>query len=359
MEQDDREIISEIFMELVKLEITKNRINALQKKGIESVEDVQDFFPRKYYDFTKPCGLLPIYNKQYIAMTGILGKNSKEKKNKIFMLKAKVFDDITGKKLNVLWMGGSYLYNFLDDWEKHRVFVAGELTYDEEYHSFHMANPLVFSDRIEKNLRVMPIYRKMSGISDEFMMDIIRKSLSLVQQEEIIPEDILNKYHLMGRMEAVRELHYPKTMQTLQKAQQRMVYEKLYTFASDIERSERRISKGTQYNLRSTKNTRKYIESLPYELTPSQSSVFEEMKKYAYDGRRIHALIQGDVGSGKTCSAFLAMFAMADSGYQSVIMAPTQILAAQHYEKLKEAAEPFGYKVVFLSSGLMKKEKEI
>lgn len=345
-------------MELVKLEITKNRINALQKKGIESVEDVQNFFPRKYYDFTKPCGLLPIYNKQYIAMIGTLREISKENKNNLFMLKAKVYDDITEKKLNIVWMGGSYLYNIITNWIDSQVIVAGELTYNEEYHSFHMANPLVFSDRIEKNLRVMPIYRKMSGISDEFMTDTIRKSLSLVQQEEIIPEDILNKYHLMGRMEAVRELHYPKTMQTLQKAQQRMVYEKLYTFASDIERSERRISKGTQYNLRSTENTRKYIESLPYELTPSQSSVFEEMKKYAYDGRRIHALIQGDVGSGKTCSAFLAMFAMADSGYQSVIMAPTQILAAQHYEKLKEAAEPFGYKVVFLSSGLKKKEKE-
>lgn len=343
---------------LENLELTKNRINALEKKGLCSVEDIQNFFPRKYYDFTKPCGLLPLYHKQYIAMTGVLKDVSKEKKNNIFMMKAKVYDDITDKKLNVIWMGGSYLYNIIENWIDCQVVVAGELTYNDEYRSFHMANPLVFSDRIERNLRVMPIYKKMSGISDEFMQETIKKALNLVQQDEVLPKEILNKYHLMGRMEAVRELHYPKSMETLTKAKQRMVYEKLYQFASEIERSERSVSKGTQYNLRSLENTKKYIESLPYALTNSQRKVFDEMKEYAYEGRRIHALIQGDVGSGKTCSAFLAMFAMADSGYQSVLMAPTQILAAQHYEKLKEAADPFGYKVAFLSSGLKKKEKE-
>ena len=345
-------------MELSSLGITQNRIKALEKKGFESVEDIQNFFPRKYYDFTTLCGLLPIYNKQYIAMTGVLREISKDKKNNVFMLKAKVYDDITGNKLNVIWMGGSYLYNLINNWIDTTVIVAGELTYNEEYHSFHMANPLVFSDRVKSNQRVMPIYRKMSGISDEFMMETIKKALSMYPQEEVLPDTVLNKYHLMGRMEAVRELHYPKSMQSLKRAQQRMVYEKLYSFAAEIEKSERSVSKGTQYNLRSITNTKKYIDSLSYELTESQKQVFEQMKSYAYDGRRIHALIQGDVGSGKTCSAFLAMFAMADSGYQSIIMAPTQILANQHYEKLCEAAEPYGYKVAFLSSGLKKKEKE-
>ena len=125
-------------MELSELGLTKNRINALQKKGIKSVEDVQNFFPRKYYDFTKPCGLLPIYNKQYIAMIGTLREISKENKNNLFMLKAKVYDDITEKKLNIVWMGGSYLYNIITNWIDSQVIVAGELTYNEEYHSFHM-----------------------------------------------------------------------------------------------------------------------------------------------------------------------------------------------------------------------------
>lgn len=345
-------------MDLSELGLTKNRINALQKKGFKSVEDIQNFFPRKYYDFTTASGLIPEKHKQYAAFIGVLQEISKDKKNNLFMLKAKVMDSVSGKKLNVVWMGGSYLYNIITNWIGSPVIVAGEMTYHNEYHSFHMINPLVFSDRIEKNLRVMPIYRKMSGISDEFMMETIRKSFSLVKQEEILPESVLNKYHLMGRMEAVRELHNPKSMESLKRAQQRMVYEKLYSFASGIERSERSVSKGTQYNLKSIEKTNQYISSLPYELTESQRSVFDQMKKYAYDGRRIHALIQGDVGSGKTCSAFLMMFAMADSGYQSVLMAPTQILAAQHYEKLKEAAYPLGFQTAFLSSGLKKKERE-
>lgn len=345
-------------MELETLDITKNRIAALNKKGFQTVEDIQNFFPRKYYDFSQLSGLYKEKSKEYIALTGILSKVEKKNTGNTFMLKAKVVDNITKNTLHITWMGGSYLYRFITDWIDSEVIACGEMTYDPSYKCFFMNNPLIFSDHIEQNKKVLPIYKKMSGISAEFMREIIQKSIIACTQEDHIPEKIKEKYHLMDKKAAIVELHFPTNMKQLQKASQRMVYEKLYMFASEIERSERSVSKGTQYNLKSLTNTQKYIDSLPYELTDSQKSVFDQMKAYAYDGRRIHALIQGDVRSGKTCSAFLAMFAMADSGYQSVIMAPTQILATQHYEKLCEAARPYGYKVAFLSSGLKKKERE-
>lgn len=345
-------------MELEKLELTKNRIGALNKKGICTVEDVQNFVPRKYYDFTSPCGLLPIYNRQHIAVVGELRGIEKTNSGGIFMLKAKLYDDVTGKKLNIVWMGGSYLYRIITEWEYGKVIACGEMRYNEEFHSFHMANPVVFSDRIEQNLRVYPVYRKMSGISEEFMEDTIKKALKAEEQKEIIPENILKKYHLMGRMEALRELHHPKSMDTLNQAQKRMTYEELFTFAMEIEKAERSASKGSQYNIKSLKNTTAYIESLPYSLTNGQRNAFESMRDKAFDGRRIHALVQGDVGSGKTCLAFLMMFAMADSGYQSILMAPTQLLARQHYESLKEAAEPLGFQTAFLSSELKVKERK-
>ena len=198
----------------------------------------------------------------------------------------------------------------------------------------------------------------MSGISEEFMFETIAKALKAEEQTESIPDAYLKKHNLMGKMEAIQQLHHPTSMKALDLAKKRMIYEKLFLFAKEIEISESNISKGTQYNCKQLTHTKEYIENLPYSLTASQREVFDCMKKEAFDGRRIHALIQGDVGSGKTCSAFLMMFAMADSGYQSLIMAPTQILAKQHYEKLSEDAEKYGYKTVLLTSELKTKERK-
>lgn len=345
-------------MELSSLGITQNRINALMKKGFSSVEDIQNFFPRTYYDFSQSVSLMPLSANRHVAVVGTLRELSTDNKNGLFMLKAKLYDEQTDKKLNIVWMGGTYLHKIIENYIDSPVIVCGKLTYNEDYHSYHMANPMFISDRIEAHKKVTPVYTKMSGISEEFMHSTIAKALKLVAQEETIPAELLEKYHLMGRMEAVRELHYPSSMEQLNRAKQRMIYEKLFAFASEIVRAERSFSKGSQYNIKQLTHTTEYIQSLPYSLTASQQNVFDEMKQKAGDGRRIHALIQGDVGSGKTCSAFLMMFAMADSGYQSLIMAPTQILAKQHYEKLSEDAEKYGYKTAFLSSELKPKEKK-
>lgn len=345
-------------MELKDLSITDNRIKALNKKGIFTVEDIQNFFPRKYYDFTKASPLHPCNAGKYVAITGVLQDVIKDNKNGLFMLKAKVLDHMTGSKLHVLWMGGSYLYRSIEEWKDQDVIVCGNMVYNSDYHSYHMQNPVVFDHNIDCNLRVYPVYKKMSGISEEFMLSTIQKALSSYDQPEFIPKEYLDKYHLLTRMEAVKQLHNPDSMEKLEAAQKRMVYERLLTFAFSIKKREQSISKGTQYNIKSLVNTKEYIASLPFTLTESQNSVFAAMSHDAMNGLRVDALIQGDVGSGKTVAAFLMMFAMADSGYQSVLMAPTLILANQHYEKLKGAAERYGYKVAFLSSLNTTKEKK-
>lgn len=334
--------------DLAALGISNNRIAALKKKGIACVEDIQEFFPRTYIDFSSQSELNSKYHDQNVAIIGHLAKVSSDKTNDTLMLKAKVFDEISGKKLNVMWIGSYSLKSVIKDWEKSRVIVCGKLTYREEYHSFHMNNPLVFDKDIERNLRIYPIYRKMANISEEFMKETIEKALSYPRHDPI-PTFYRNKYHLMEINTALHTMHHPQSMKEHTDAEKRLTYEKLLHFAIQIEKRERHISKGTIYNIKSLKNTYDYIQNLPFRLTPSQSSVFQSMREMAYNGQRINALVQGDVGSGKTIQAFLMMFAMADSGYQSILVAPTQILAKQHFDSLKEASLKYGYQVAFLS----------
>ena len=344
-------------MELAALGVKENRIKSLGKRNLCTVEDIQRFFPRKYYDFSANVELLPINAGMHVAIVGTLRAVSTKKTNGILMVKAKVYEPKSDKTLNIVWIGSYYLYKIIKDWKSEMVIVCGELSYNETFHSFHMTNPLVFDREIKKNLCIRPIYKKLSGFSEDYMNELVMKSLDQ-PAHEVIPADILKKYHLMPIDEALRVMHHPQSMQELDMAKKRFIYEKLLTFASKIEQESREVSRGSIYNIKSLKNTIKYISSLPYELTASQKKVFEEMKENAYNGIRVNALIQGDVGSGKTVTAFLFMFAMADSGYQSMLMAPTVILARQHYLELSKAAESLGYKTAFLTSETKAREKK-
>ena len=344
-------------MNLEELGLKKAEITKLNNKGFYSVEDIQMFFPRTYYDFSEARALSPELNETFCAVVGNLEKVSTQKTNKTLMLKAAVRDNKTNRKLNVMWIGSYYLKEIISNWENETVIVCGKLTYSEEYHSFHMNNPVVFSRDIEKNLKIYPVYTKMEKISEEWMDKMIKRALEH-KVEDTMPLDILTRRKLPSMPEAVFSMHYPKNFKQLENAQKRIIFNTLYDFACSIEKRNLSTSKGSVYNIRSIELVNKYALMLPFKLTKSQKDAFNEMRDMAADGRRVNALIQGDVGSGKTALAFLMMFAMAGSGYQSVLMAPTEILAHQHYEELKKYAEPLGVEVSYLCGSLKKKEKE-
>ena len=280
-----------------------------------------------------------------------------KKTNETLMLKAKVLEEGTLRKLHVMWIGMYFMKNIIKDWEGLDVIVCGKLTYEDTYNSFHMNNPIIFSTDIKNNLKVYPVYTKMSGISEEWMEKAIAKSLE-IKIEDTLPEELRKRFHLMSKSEAVASMHSPRNMTQIENAKKRPVFESLYDFAYSIEERNTSVSKGSVYNIKSTELVKAYVSMLPFALTESQKKAFSEMKSLAADGRRVNALIQGDVGSGKTALAFLMMFAMAGSGYQAALMAPTEILARQHYEELKKYADRLGVTCAFLSGSLKAKEKK-
>lgn len=344
-------------MNLEELGLKKAEITKLNKKNIFSVEDVQNFFPRKYYDFTEIKTMHPSLNEEFVAVVGKFIKMETQKTNDTLMLKAKVLEKGTDRKLHVMWIGNYYLKNIIKDWVDLDVIICGKLTYEDTYHSFHMNNPIIFSTDIKNNMKVFPVYTKMSGISEEWMSKIIKLALEH-KATDVLPEDIRKRYSLLPLNEALYSMHMPGNMKQLKEAQKRMVFSALYNFALSVEKRNLSVSKGTVYNIRSLDMVNKYVEMLPFELTTSQKLAFREMRDMASDGRRVNALVQGDVGSGKTVVAFLMMFAMAGSGYQSVLMAPTEILARQHYEDLKKYADNIGIGTVFLTGSMKAKEKK-
>lgn len=180
--------------------------------------------------------------------------------------------------------------------------------------------------------------------------------------QETIPEEILKRYHLMPLKEALVNMHFPKSPELLQKAIERFKFEELYYVELNILRfsMERGAKiKGHTFTKIGEKFNNFYNHCLPFELTGAQKRVLKEIWKDMKGGRQMNRLLQGDVGSGKTMVAFLTALMAIDNGFQSSIMAPTEILATQHYETIRKWGEECGVKVALLTGSTKAGERRV
>ena len=347
-------------MELNKLELSENRINALYEKGIETVEDLQDFFPRTYEDYSSPKYLSKKYHRQKIAIVGTLEevRVNKTPTGKLQLL-AKIRDHATRTRLHVSWFGAYYMKKIIEKWLNETVVVCGMLEFNEDYRCFCMNNPSFISNEIIENLCIRPIYKKMSGISSDFLKSAIDKALE-IPRADFLPDNLVKDNSLIDINKAFRIIHNPSTFEDLDKAKKRIIYGKLFDFVSSIEQKDREASRTSPYMLSQEVFgiIDKYINNLPFELTFSQIRTYTELINKIINGNRINALIQGDVGSGKSVIAFIIALAMSNKGFQSIIMAPTVVLAKQHYKTLQNEFRTFGINIAFLGGNQKKEEKE-
>ena len=350
------------MLSLEELGYKEKKLEALEKKDIHSTVDLLSFYPRQYYDFSQTVSLSKEFHKKHIAIIGKLKKVELTEKphpqipnQKLFIIKASVIQG--DKYLNIVWFGQYYLYKQIQYWKDKDVIVGGELEYNETYNNFSMNSPFLISRDILGNTRVHTVYSDIKGISDEFISKTVRMALDSYDIPDYLEECMRNKLGLITQKEAYAYMHFPKDEENLKQAQKRLIFDELLYFATQLEKNTLDMPVGSSYGIKSLANTSKYISSLPYSLTGAQKNVLGEIKKQLLDGKRINALVQGDVGCGKTTVAFACMMMMADSGYQSVLMAPTLVLAKQHYEELNKIASELGYKVAFLAGKQKAKEK--
>ena len=335
--------------------------NILKKRKMETVEDVCQLFPSKYYDFSfiNPLNTSRL-DKNYAFVCKLVSYELK-KQSSIYIVRCTLQDIYTQNELCVSWFGATEMYNVLkkDYRPGDTCFIGGKLKASNKKNLFFMSNPIIFKKYDgESDCHIYTAYEKIRGISESNFERIINECLEHATIPDKVPRELLHKYNLMSKDEAIREMHKPSSVEGVKKAKYRLNIDDLLYFALQLEEKKRNLPAGSVYGIHSLAITTKIIKNLPFQLTKDQKSAYEELVNRIRSGKRLNALIQGDVGCGKTILAFLLMFVMADNGFQSVLLAPTQVLASQHYNELKEMAAPYDIDVVYIANGLKKKERE-
>ena len=236
------------------------------------------------------------------------------------------------------------------------VLVAGKPVYNATYKNYSVSAPAVFATYKKENKKPYSVYSKIPGMSDEYLKTSISEALCECDLfSDPYPSSNFPTYH-----EALWEIHFPHSSDSLKKAQEKIVYNDLSYFHGEIEKRKRNYSETTPFRISNANLSVEIKKNLSYALTEDQRKVMNSFYNTIKSGKRLNALLQGDVGTGKSIVAFLLMTIFGGNGYQSVLMAPTQVLARQHFEELSSLLSPYGETVLYCGEkGLKKKEKEM
>lgn len=345
-----------ILIKLSAIGVTPQKEAQFRDKGIYSAEDLLRFLPRKYKDFTRETGILP---EEQVSCITVRFERLTSGTKTVPRVTAVCTDEKTGKTILVTWFNQPYMRRKLAPYLGRNVYLAGKMHYDAHYNNYTVVTPELFEPNTAAAKRVYPVYSKIKGMSTEYLVDKIMFAIDTAgATAETLPFGMPKTLGLLPLRDALYQLHFPKSMNQVNEAQKRILFDDLLYFALENEWSERNAAIGSPFALKSLRLMKTMADSLPYTLTPDQHDAVDEMVKHVRSGRRLCSLVQGDVGCGKTIVAFLMMAGFAESGYQTAMMAPTQVLAKQHYEGLRELVEPLGYTVEYLGSEIKRAERK-
>lgn len=331
-----------------------------KKLNILTLRDLLYFIPRDYEDRTKftlirevVIGEKSSHRVEVVGSPTIL-----RPRKKLSILKVPVKDESGSAQL--VWFNQEYLKNKFSIGRE--IVVNGKI--NRSGMEIQIMNPVFESlETMNKVGRITPVYPLTEGITNNEIIKIIKHTLKeyLHQIEEFLPIELKNKYKLLTTQEAILNIHFPKDGKILEKARKTLAFQELLTLQIGLFKIKNDnfmdkkaiVFKKTDKTL----ELNQFIQDLPFKLTDAQIRVFKEIEKDMESNKQMNRLVQGDVGSGKTIVAILAMFKAYLSGYQSVLMAPTEILALQHYEALNEFYSKYNIKCEVLVGSLKEKQK--
>ena len=217
-------------------------------------------------------------------------------------------------------------------------------------------------ETLSNKVKIEPVYHATNGLTNKSIAAYINMALLFHGKEvpDYIPEEYIDKYGFLNKKTALNVIHNPSTMEKLKEVTERLKYEELFAFMFKInylKLENKRNTKGIKHNIDRTK-LNKFIKKIPFKLTNDQQKAVDEVVRDLESPSRMNRLLQGDVGSGKTIVSFIAMYASFLSGYQSALMAPTEILAVQHFNNLKELLKDTDVNVELLTGSTQKKDKQ-
>jgi len=340
--------------------ITAKQVVNLKSLGIDTIYDLIYYFPRAYDNRSnvKNIGDLT-FNEYVVVKASVMSVLNMPNRSGKKIVKAMITDG-TGI-MEVLWFGMPYISKSLKVGEEY-IFIGQT----KKSNLFQFINPeykLYKGQEKETAKEILPIYSSNKSITQNNLRKIIKKFLEnfLKYFEENIPNDLVKGYkEIFERAQAIKNIHFPESVQAIEAANLRFATEELLILELGILKNRFIIDSlnTKKYEIEGKKEkVRKFLELLPFELTRAQKKVIKEIYDEISDGKIVNRLVQGDVGSGKTAVATVMLIYMAENGYQGALMAPTEILANQHYLGMKERLEKIGLRVGLLTSSIKGKKK--
>lgn len=331
---------------------------SLKRLNINTIEDLIYFIPRDYDDRTKVSTLRDsVIGEKATLEVKIAGEFSiiRPRRN-MSILKVPIEDSSSNGYM--VWFNQEYLKDKFKIGESYRV--NGKI--NKMGFELQIMNPAFETlDQSEKTGRIMPIYPLTEGLSNNEIIRIVNYALNnnLDYIEEVLPNNLVKKYNMLSVKESLKNIHNPFNKELLIKSRYRLVFEELLILQLGLFIIKNRTySKETGIIFQRPEEINDFIFNLPFSLTKAQNRVFGEIQEDMDKAKQMNRLIQGDVGSGKTVIAVLAMYRAVKSGYQAAMMAPTEILATQHYESLRSYFHKYGIRCELLVGSLTNKAKE-
>ena len=346
-----------------------SRVDLLRKElGIRTFGDLINFFPHRYIDRTKFYKINQL--EQNSAEVQIVGRITSLKtiQQKRGSRLVATFSDETGT-IELVWFRGA---KWIKDSIKVNIpyVIFGKTNHFN--HSFSMPHPeMELVTEYKKNLQTVmqPVYHSTELLTNKGVSNrVIQKMMMSLFTElnsrfgETLSQEIMNEQELISKNEALFNIHFPKSYELLSKAQARLKFEELFFIQLQLIRKKmirKSKIKGHPFKKVGDYFNQFYKTKLPFELTNAQKRVLKEIRKDVGSNAQMNRLLQGDVGSGKTIVALLAMLIGLDNGYQAAIMAPTEILATQHYNSIKELVEGLDINIQLLTGSVKVKARRV
>ena len=322
-------------------------ISLLNKLNIYDINDLIEYYPYRY-EILKQTSL----NEENVIISGIIESTPVTNYfRKINRLTFKL--NIGGKLINVIIYNRAFLKNNLN--------IGKEITVIGKYEE--VKNTLTASDiklyPIGDETIIEPVYHLTKGMTNKGINKVILNALNKEDIIDYLPEKIIKKYKFLDKYNSLNLIHNPINVNEIEKAQERCKYEELFLFMLKINALKRKnnmLNIGYERKI-NVNRVNKFIEELPFKLTTDQINAVNNIIEDLNSSKRMNRLLEGDVGSGKTIVAIIAMYTLYLSGYQSALMVPTEVLAKQHYNNITNLLKDYDINIELLVGSMTKKQK--
>lgn len=328
-----------------------------EKLRVFTIEDLLKLYPRNYLSYEEPVDISEAEPGKRTAVKAVIQSYVDIKKVRSLKLVTCTVKDGTGS-VKMVWYNSPFLKQVFHIGQTF-IFVG---TLSIRNHQLQMEHPEYYTLQQYGKLvsSLQPVYPLTDGLSNKTVTKAVTAALTCISQiRDEVPQEVREQFSLMPLEDAITGIHFPQNMNQLMECRNRIVFDEFFWFLVQMRQMrEKTIKARNHFLITDWKAAEEFIENLPFEFTKGQREAVEEIRADVSGDTVMNRLIQGDVGSGKTAVAETALLAAVKNGYQAAFMAPTEVLATQHFESVKKDLEPFGVRISLLCGSTKLSEKK-